>query len=413
MLEQHPYTGGRTSSFTERGMPVESGLHRYIGYYSALPKLMKRCGVPIGQAVTWEDTADIRLPGKQKALTLGLAPVFGPIKTLKGIFGNREFLTAKDKLSLLPFFLCGFASTLFSERLDCYSVSEYAEKHHVTPRSQKILLTALSSGIFFLPPEEYSAYAFFGLFLPAIPKFYKMRIGAYLGGMSQVMCDPIAAQIQRQGGTVHLGEGAETLLIRNGAVIGVKSTKGNEYTAPQTVIATSLPAARALLTPLKNRPQLENLFRLKTMSACTLQMELDRPALEKNITTFSPGTDLVSYAEQSSTTFQDCPGRLSVILGKPEQYAEYTEEKLTETVIEQLSQVGIHLEGHVLRSRKITEQNEFYSLGKGSQHLRPDQDPGIPGLILAGDYTKTASFATMEGAVLSGKAAAKKCRKKL
>jgi len=39
--------------------------------------------------------------------------------------------------------------------------------------------------------------------------------------------------------------------------------------------------------------------------------------------------------------------------------------------------------------------------------MRPRQRTGIDGLVLAGDYTRTPSFATMEGAVISGKKAAK------
>lgn len=39
VIEAHSYAGGRTSSFDDNGMQVESGLHRYIGYYSALPNM--------------------------------------------------------------------------------------------------------------------------------------------------------------------------------------------------------------------------------------------------------------------------------------------------------------------------------------------------------------------------------------
>ena len=41
-----------------------------------------------------------------------------------------------------------------------------------------------------------------------------------------------------------------------------------------------------------------------------------------------------------------------------------------------------------------------------------DQKTPIKGLILAGDYTLTPSLCTMEGAVISGKKAAKLCTKK-
>ena len=57
----------------------------------------------------------------------------------------------------------------------------------------------------------------------------------------------------------------------------------------------------------------------------------------------------------------------------------------------------------------MAEENEFYSLTKGNQRLRPPQKTAVPGLVLAGDYTLTSSFATMEGAVISGRKAAKVC----
>ena len=72
--------------------------------------------------------------------------------------------------------------------------------------------------------------------------------------------------------------------------------------------------------------------------------------------------------------------------------------------------LGVHLDGHILRVRKVAEGNDFYALSKGSQHLRPPQETGIAGLLLAGDYTRTSSFATMEGAVLSGEQAARLCK---
>ncbi|MCI8496722.1 MAG: FAD-dependent oxidoreductase [Clostridiales bacterium] len=409
VLEAHPYAGGRTASFVDHGMKVESGLHRYIGYYSALPSLVKKCGVPIGEIVTWEEKADVLLKGENRKLVLGVAPFFGFRKAMRSVLGNRDILSARDKLSLMPFFLCGFASFLSSQKLDQYSVAEYANRHHVTEKAKRLVLEPLSSGIFFLPPENYSAYAFFGLFAPAIPKFYKMRIGAYLGGMTEMMCNPIVRTVQAQGGRFCFGEPVEQVLVQKGAVVGVRGRSGQEYRAAQTVIATTLPAAKKILVPLKNRTELQSFFQLPTMSSCSIQLELDRPALKKDITTFAPGTDMVSFAEQSRSTFRDSKGRLSVILGNPDEYADKEIQEILPVVLEQMDSLGVHLKGHVLDARKVAEKNDFYSLGKGSQHLRPRQETGIRGLTLAGDYTLTSSFATMEGAVLSGKKAAKSC----
>ena len=410
VLEAHPYAGGRTSSFYDNGMWVGSGLHRYIGYYSALPRLLRRCGVSIGDIVTWEEKADILIKGQNKKMVLGLAPLFAPIKTMRGLLGNRDVLSSKDKLSLIPFFVCGFASYLFSDVLDGYSVAEYADKHRVTDRAKRLILEPLSSGIFFLPPEEYSAYAFFGLFAPAIPKFYKMRIGAFLGGMSDVLCEPMVRKIRSYGGDVLFNEPVECVLTQRDAVVGVRAQSG-EYWAGKTVIAADLNAAKKILSPLRNAPQLAKLFRLPCMSACTVQLELYHPALEKDITTFGPGTDMVSFAEQSRSTFRSSEGRLSVILGNAKKYADRPIEEIMPVVLSQMASLGVHLEDEVFEARKVCEKDEFYFLGKGSQCLRPRQHTGIKGLVLAGDYTLTRSFATMEGAVLSGKKAAKECLK--
>ena len=145
------------------------------------------------------------------------------------------------------------------------------------------------------------------------------------------------------------------------------------------------------------------------MSACTIQFELQRPALEKDITVFGPSTDTVSFAEQSRSTFRGKKGRLSVILGNAGEYCNKTPQNILETVVHQLGELGINIDGSIVNYRKIAEEDEFYSLDKGNQHLRPRQKTEIKGLTLAGDYTLTSSFATMEGAVLSGKKAAKEC----
>ena len=80
LLEKNKYLGGRTSSFTDMGMEVESGLHRYIGYYKELPKLLKKCGVKISDIVTWEDEVEILV--KDGKITLGISPFFSPLPLL-------------------------------------------------------------------------------------------------------------------------------------------------------------------------------------------------------------------------------------------------------------------------------------------------------------------------------------------
>ena len=146
---------------------------------------------------------------------------------------------------------------------------------------------------------------------------------------------------------------------------------------------------------------------LPTMPAVTLQIELDEPALPEDHVVFSPKTVLASYAEQSRTTFRDVPGRLSIDMGQPERFIGQPPETVYAAALADLKRVGIDVEGKVRRYRVVDHPQDFYLLSPGSEALRPKQATPVPGLTLAGDYTRQALFCSMEGAVMSGRRAAK------
>src|SRR5690606_427097 len=127
---------------------------------------------------------------------------------------------------------------------------------------------------------------------------------------------------------------------------------------------------------------------LASMPSVTIQMELDRPALEVDRATFAPATCLAAFSEQSRTTFRHLPGRLSIILTPPEKYLHRQPEEVLRDVFADAGKVGLDLEGRITQYRVIEEPDDFYSLTPGSEAMRPAQRIGVPGLVLAGDYTK-------------------------
>jgi 15-cis-phytoene desaturase len=143
------------------------------------------------------------------------------------------------------------------------------------------------------------------------------------------------------------------------------------------------------------------------MPVVTFQAELDRPILPVDRTTFSPGTVLASYAEQSRTTFRHAPGRLSVICSPPEPLWEAPPEEVLATVLADAERLGLDLAGTLQTYRVVRFAEDFISLAPGHASLRPAQRTPIPGLTLAGDWTAQPFLATMEGAVVSGRRAAR------
>jgi 15-cis-phytoene desaturase len=407
LLEAEGVVGGRTSSYSLNGMDVESGFHRYLGYYTHLPNLLSKAEVELSDIFMWEEKIHVKV-NEQKPLVLGIAPLLGMVKTVKGVIGNQSYLSLKDKLSLLFFFMNGFKDYLTSpDKLDRFNIKEYATKHGLTDRAFHRIIIPLSSGIFFLPPDKYSAYVFFGLLAPAIPKFYKMRIGAYLGGMTDVMCQPIADHIVKHGGIVKTNSKVQTLVFEDHKVKGVILDHGEKYEADYTVVATTLYSAKQLLKPhFENEDWFQPMLQLPLMPAVSFQIEMTEPALPMDITTFGPYTCLTSFAEQSRTTFQKSKGRLSIILSPPEKFLHLEPEETLEIVLQDAKKIGMDLKNKIIDYRQVNHVYDFHSLKPGFQKLRPTEQTPIKGLILAGDYTKQPYFATMEGATLSGKKAA-------
>lgn len=124
------------------------------------------------------------------------------------------------------------------------------------------------------------------------------------------------------------------LEIERGRVVGVR-TERHRYRAQHVVLATPIGAAQRLVgAHFAGQDWCRPMLALQTMSASTLQLELEAPAYPIDRAIFGPGTGLASFAEQSRTTFKHAPGRLSIILIPPEQFLAMASEELYETVIE-------------------------------------------------------------------------------
>jgi len=287
LLEAGPVVGGRTSSWNQDGMPVESGLHRVLGFYAAFPDLLRRAGVDVNDIVHWEDEAEIRLPDGRGDGVFGAAPLFRPFQSLLGVLGNFRLLSLTDRLSLPGFFSAGLLEYFTNPAaLDQVSVTEKARACGVTEDAIHKVLVPLTSGLYFLPPEKYSAYAFFGTLAPYLPRLYSLRVGAFLGGMTEVMAAPVAAAIERQGGAVRTRARVTRLLTGGGRVSGVE-IGGQRIDAEHVVLATSLAPAQQLLRPaLGGHPWFQPMLRLPSMPAVTIQMELDQPSMPLDRVTF-------------------------------------------------------------------------------------------------------------------------------
>lgn len=105
VLEKSKVIGGRTASWDDDGMLVESGFHRHIGYYEALPKVLKKVGVEVDKIVQWEEQIDIRIKGRNKKNHLVFHRFMVLLKLLKVLLATMIFSHLRTSFHSLIFSL--------------------------------------------------------------------------------------------------------------------------------------------------------------------------------------------------------------------------------------------------------------------------------------------------------------------
>ena len=420
VLEAAEQVGGRTSNWQADRMDVESGIHKFVGFYSAFKSLLRRAEIELDDVFIYQDEIEIRVAeggdknsdpkGRRRSGRFGVSVLHRPVLTIGGALGNSELLSWRDKFQLVRFMIAGTVRYLRApESLDRLSVAEYARQHGVSENVINTVLFSLSAGLFFLSPERYSAYPFFALSWAGTKRAYASRVAVFRGGMTDVMASPLADAIRRRGGQVLLGMPAEKVLIQNGVVAGVLAG-GDQQLAPKVVIATPIGPAKKIISATFGADiddiELSKLMSLDGMSGIAVQLELDSPALSNDHVIFGPNSILGTFAEQSHTTFNRSSGRISTFLTPVEPYLKMPKDDIVAAVAADLKRQGIDVAGRIKNSAIVIHPSEFYLLEPGSEARRPRQRTSVPGLALAGDYTKQAYICSMEGAVVSGRLAA-------
>lgn len=404
VLEMRDRTGGRCTTWEENGMALQSGFHRYFSNYTEMKKVMRRVGVNIEDFILWQNKMDIRIPDKKEPAVFGIAPFSSPISFLQGIVGNSHVLTRQDKYSVLRFIFSGIKDFLVnSSKIEKESVHGYAERHKVTPNAYSTLISPSTYCLFFLPPEEFSAKAYFDFFVPAL----LARMGTYKGSLKEIVSDPLTEGIISMGCQVKLSSRVERLIIKDNQVKGIKLNSGDILTASHFILATPLREAQPLLREsVGSHPWFAPMINMPTTSGLSIEIDLNEPALAHERMTLGPQTALLCFAEQSRSALKHLPGRLSVLLGHPERLINLSDQEIYKLVLADAQKLGLNLEPHIIDYKVIRHSGSRFHSGPHHYWMRPEQKTPVKGLTLAGDYTKQPFNVTTEGAVISGKKAA-------
>jgi 15-cis-phytoene desaturase len=217
-------------------------------------------------------------------------------------------------------------------------------------------------------------------------------------------------KITRSGGNVLTGARVTSLIVNNNRVQGVQVNGVSDYACDYLVMATSLGPAHEIIRASSLEQSFPELLSLSTMPEINLQLEFTRPVWPVDHAVFGVGTSLITFTEQSRTTFKDKSGRLSIILTPPERIFSMNDVDIFEIFKRDAPRLGID-PARVTDYRVIRHPADFYLLSPHMNKLRPGTRTTVENLFLAGDYVQQSFMATMEGAIITGNSAAREVKR--
>ncbi|NYE60257.1 squalene-associated FAD-dependent desaturase [Duganella sp. 1224] len=421
LLEAARTFGGRARRVDTDRAHLDNGQHILLGAYSETLRLMQLTGVARDQAVLTLPL-QMRYPPNTGGMDFVAPslPLPAPLHLLTALF-RAQGLTGEDKLSLARFTT---SARWMDWQLhnDC-SVSELLERFDQTPRLIALMWRPLCLAALNTPPERASAQIFLNVLRDSLGA--RRRASDMLlprTDLSKLFPEAAAAWVEARGGSARGGAKVQAIRsiegrlwqldISGSAVGGTWSTYFGGV-----VLATGASQAATLLHDIPGR---------------------DTSALCARLTAFEPEAITTVYLQYDAAirlklpfyALRDDPGNhhygqfvfdrgqldasqaglLAVVISASGPAAAQPQELLAEAVAVQLAVDFQWPElGRPDWFKVITEKRATYACAPGLR--RPANDTGLPGLVLAGDYTAASDAAknypaTLEAAVRSGVAAA-------
>jgi 15-cis-phytoene desaturase len=424
VLERRDVLGGLVAAWKdEDGDWYETGLHVFFGAYPNMLQLFKE--LDIEDRLQWkEHTLIFNQPEKPGTYSRFDVPdIPAPLNVITSILRNNDMLTWEQKIrfaiGLLPAIVRG---QKYVEDMDKYSLLEWLKKQGIDDRVNSDIFIAASKALTFIDPDEVSAT----IPLTALNRFLKERYGskvAFLDGSpTERLCQPMVDYITARGGEVHLNAPLKEILTESDGTVngfllrGVNGQEERVLTADVYVSAMAVDPLKTMIPqPWQEIEFFQKLEGLEGVEVINLHLWFDRKLTDIDQLLFSRSPLLSVYADMSNTCREYAnPDRsmLELVLAPAKDWIAKSETEIISATMKELEKLfPQHFIGDnpakLLKYRVVKTPRSVYRAIPGRQAYRPTQKTPINNFYLAGSYTMQEYLGSMEGAVLSGKLAAK------
>jgi squalene-associated FAD-dependent desaturase len=404
LVEVRPRLGGAAYSFDRDGMQIDNGQHVFLRCCSAYRELLARLGSDAG--VFLQPRLDIPVLRPRGAATRLARTALPAPAHLAGALMQYRAVSVRERLR------AGFAAAALArvderdDRVDEQSFGAWLAAHGQSERAISNLWDLVALPTLNVRAAEASlALAAFVFKTGLLGAADAGDIGFHVRPLSEVIGEPALGALQAAGVKVLLGRRARKVEARD-AEVHVVLDDASELAAETAIVAVPHRRAAELL-PDRLADVAGRLRALGTSPIVNVHVIYDRPVAQIG---FAAGVETpVQYVFDRSAAVGLPAGRyLAVSLSGADQEMEMDVERLRERFLPALAELFPDARAAKVERVLVTREHAAtFRAVPGSGALRPPCRTAVPGLMLAGAYTDTGWPATLEGAVRSGRDAAR------
>ena len=414
VFEKRPFLGGRAFSFNdpETGIEVDNGQHVFVGACNEYMAFLREIGA-------WEN---VRMPGRLKARVIrqGKSSWLKASSWIPGSAANLPALLGYGHISLtgrlrllygmmrIKFTRRSSGGALENETFDSWLRQHGQNDETISQFWNLIVLPALNDDV-----TEVSADAGLMLFQTALLGApHKAAIGYPVVGLSRLAGDAAEGSIKKNGGDVVKATDVAHIRMKDGTANGIELESGEDVAADAVI--TAVPAretVRLIRESGVRDTHFSSAEQIETAPIVGVHIWYDRPVLEDRFVAVleSPLQWVfnVTRMHERETENSDNGQHIAISLSGAWQWKDCGKAELREVFVTEMARVFPAAEAaEVTRFITVKMLDATFRVTPGSEQNRLPQETPVPGLFVAGDWTRTGWPSTMESAVRSGNLAA-------
>jgi len=412
LVESKPGLGGRAFSFTdsESGDFVDNGQHVLMGCYGETLDFLSRIGAR-GDLVFHEDLEIEMLERGGARATLRTAHLPGPFHMSTGLLRYRH-LTMTQRLSVVT----GGLRLLAMQRRDLsalqkMTVAQLMDHLGQNERARQAFWYPLSIATLNDEPEVSSAALLAEVLKRAF--FARRSDSAFVYsrvGLTDLYCARAARMLEKAGGAITTHTAVESIELENGRAARVKLRDGKRMSAANIICAVPSHQVMRLLPPSARCDALfAQIDQLESSPIICVHTWFDREVTRAAFVGFIGTTTqwLFNKRRIFEQHGERHPGYLSFVISGARKLIDRSNEELQKLVLDDLhAMIPASALAKAVRVLVLKEKHATMAPAPPTYRLRPPTNTPIPNFFLAGDWVQTGLPATIESAVISGRAAA-------